>query len=88
MEMLNEYSSELQIFPESGPTKDFLMEEIQFLEEANGIRLQNFLPHTAFFSLLRTKVERISKFSIKFIEKVWTYLENVVKTVLMDHSEL
>ncbi|KDP31483.1 hypothetical protein JCGZ_15434 [Jatropha curcas] len=87
VEMLNEYSNDLHHCPKSDPTRNFLMEEIHILEESRGIELPNFLPRTAFLSMLQKKVEWISEMLIDFIEKVWTYIENVVLSILMHHSE-
>ncbi|KAF8365219.1 hypothetical protein HHK36_032770 [Tetracentron sinense] len=52
-EMLNELSKELQLKCENNDSGDeFLMEEIKVLEETIGIGLPNFLPRTAFLSIL------------------------------------
>ncbi|KAA8538903.1 hypothetical protein F0562_025595 [Nyssa sinensis] len=86
-EMLNQYSLELQKSAENGSSENFLMEEITVLEEAKGIWLPNFLPRTAFLMILRRKVVAISKTPVEFVAKVWNYIETVVLTVLMYHSE-
>ncbi|KAJ9186099.1 hypothetical protein P3X46_005640 [Hevea brasiliensis] len=87
VEMLNRYSTELHNCPESDPRRNFLMEEINVLEESIGIELPNFLPRTAFLSILQRKVEGISGMPIDFVEKIWAYIESVVVSVLMHHSE-
>uniref|UniRef100_A0A2C9VD53 Dynamin stalk domain-containing protein n=1 Tax=Manihot esculenta TaxID=3983 RepID=A0A2C9VD53_MANES len=87
VEMLNLYSDELHKCSESDPRTNFLVEEIRVLEEAKGIELPNFLPHTAFLSILQRKVEGISRMPIHFFEKVWAYIESVLVSVLMHHSE-
>ncbi|KAF2307383.1 hypothetical protein GH714_026775 [Hevea brasiliensis] len=87
VEMLNLYSNELHNCPESDPRRNFLMEEISVLEESRGIELPNFLPRTAFLSILQRKVGRISRMPIDFVEKIWAYIESVVVSVLMHHSE-
>ncbi|KAF2306803.1 hypothetical protein GH714_021534 [Hevea brasiliensis] len=86
VEMLNQYSITLNSCPESDPTRDFLMEEIQVLEEAQGIKLPNFLGHNAFQTILWRKVEGISKMPVRFLEQVWHYIEGVVISVLTHHS--
>ena len=87
VEMLNLYSVELHRNAESNPAKNFLMEEIEVLEETKGIWLPNFLPHTAFLTVLQGKVNGISSIPISFAEKVWNYVEEVVISVLMHHSD-
>ncbi|XP_043816126.1 dynamin-related protein 4C-like [Manihot esculenta] len=79
VEMLNLYSDELHKCSESDPRTNFLVEEIRVLEEAKGIELPNFLPHTAFLSILQRKVEGISRMPIHFFEKVWAYIEKIVQ---------
>ncbi|KEH20700.1 dynamin central region protein [Medicago truncatula] len=86
VDMLNSYASELQNSAESNATKDFLMEEIKVLEEAKFIGLPNFMPRTAFLTLLQKKVRGISYMPINFVESVWNYLETVVVSVLNRHS--
>ncbi|KAA8538908.1 hypothetical protein F0562_025600 [Nyssa sinensis] len=86
-EMLNQYSVELRTSAENDSSEKFLMEEIAVLEEAKGIGLPNFLPRTAFLTILQRKVKAISGTPIDFVAKVWDYIEDVVLTVLMSHSE-
>ncbi|KAA8538905.1 hypothetical protein F0562_025597 [Nyssa sinensis] len=86
-EMQNQYSVELQTSAENDSSEKFLMEEITVLEEAKGIGLPNFLPRTAFLTILQRKVKAISGKPIDFAAKVWDYIEDVVLTVLMSHSE-
>ncbi|KAH1030390.1 hypothetical protein J1N35_042564 [Gossypium stocksii] len=88
VEMLNRFSDELHNCEESNLSNDFLTEEIKVLEDANGIELPNFLPCEAFLRILRRKVERISYLPIKFTEKYWDYIDNVVMSVLTSHSEM
>lgn len=81
-EMLDELSKDLQAsvkFSES-----FLVEEIEILKEANGIRLAHFIPHSVFLSLLKRKVNSVSDLPINFVNKVWGYLEAVCARVLND----
>ncbi|CAK7335660.1 unnamed protein product [Dovyalis caffra] len=86
-EMFTQYSSELLNCPESDHTRNFLMDEIRVLDESKAIELPNFLPRTAFLSLMQRKVERVSHMPFDFVEKVWAYIENVVLSVLTHHTE-
>ncbi|XP_071738936.1 dynamin-related protein 4C-like [Rutidosis leptorrhynchoides] len=86
-EMLNQYSAKLQLTDESQQNVDFLMEEIQVLEETKAIGLPNFLPRTAFLTVLNKKVNGISPMPVEFVEKLWNYIEEVLITVLIRHSE-
>ncbi|XP_034223832.1 dynamin-related protein 4C-like [Prunus dulcis] len=87
VEMLNQYSDGLHKCDESDPKMNFLVEEINILEEAKGIALPNFLPRNAFLTILQGKVSGISSIPIGFVEQVWSYVEEVVISVLMRHSE-
>ncbi|XP_061364907.1 dynamin-related protein 4C-like [Gastrolobium bilobum] len=87
VDMLDAYSSEFCNCDESDATENFLMEEIQVLEEAKWIGLPNFMPHTAFVTILQRKVNGIAKMPICFVDKAWNYLETVVTSVLMRHCE-
>ncbi|XP_030540790.1 dynamin-related protein 4C-like isoform X3 [Rhodamnia argentea] len=87
VEMLNQFSDELQNCPENDPRTNFLLEELEVLEEAKGIGLPNFLPRTAFLTLLQRKVKGISSKPPSFVAHVWDYIEGVVIQVLMRHSE-
>ncbi|XVE90522.1 hypothetical protein DITRI_Ditri20bG0084600 [Diplodiscus trichospermus] len=86
-EMLDEFSAKLHNLEQSDPTKEFLLEEINVLEDAKGIVLPNFLPRNAFLRILRRKVDQISNIPIEFTEKVWDYTDKVVTSILMRHSE-
>ncbi|GMY37761.1 dynamin-related protein 4C-like [Fagus crenata] len=87
VEMLNHYSVELHRNVEGNPANNFLMEEIMVLEEAKGIGLPNFLPRSAFLTVLQKKVNGILSIPINFAEKVWNYVEDVVISVIMQHSD-
>ncbi|WJX47324.1 dynamin GTPase [Trifolium repens] len=87
VEMLNSYASDLQNCDKSIATEDFLMDEIKVLEEAKCIGLPNFMPKTAFLTLLQRKVGGISDIPIGFIDSVWNYLETIVTSVLKRHCE-
>ncbi|KAK8971283.1 Dynamin-related protein 4C [Platanthera guangdongensis] len=80
VEMLNAYAKDL---PADIPSKgSFLLEEIAILEEARGIGLPNFLPRTAFLTLLQMKVKEVSSMPHDFVLKVWCYMEDVILRVL------
>ncbi|KAL3652697.1 Dynamin-related protein 4C [Castilleja foliolosa] len=89
-EMLNSYSDEFQPkkTSDSDDVKDkFLDDEIKVLEETRSIGLPNFLPKSAFLTLLHRKVNLISDKPVEFVEKAWSYVENVLIAVLLRHSE-
>ena len=86
VEMLNQYSAELHICAETDAKSNFLMEEIKILEETKGISLPNFLPRNAFLISLQGKVNEISSIPIAFEEKVWSYIEEVVISVLISYT--
>ncbi|CAB4268295.1 unnamed protein product [Prunus armeniaca] len=87
VEMLNQYADELHKANESDPKSNFLTEEIKVLEEAKGISLPNFLPHNVFLSILQRKVRGISSIPIRFVEQVWSYIGDVVISVLMHDTQ-
>ncbi|KAI5316818.1 hypothetical protein L3X38_036525 [Prunus dulcis] len=87
VEMLNQYSDALHSCVQSDPKNNFLIEEIKALEEVKGIALPNFLPRNAFLTILQGKVNGISSIPIGFVEQFWTYIEEVVISVLMRHSD-
>ncbi|OWM86122.1 hypothetical protein CDL15_Pgr010946 [Punica granatum] len=75
VEMLDRFANELRMDAETGKNSSFLMEEISLLEEAKGIRLPNFIPRTAFLTILHKKVEDISCKPFKFMGELWDYIE-------------
>ncbi|XP_021833367.1 dynamin-related protein 4C-like [Prunus avium] len=87
VEMLNQYSDALHKCDESDPKNNFLVEKIKVLEEVKGIGLPNFLPRNAFLTILQGKVRGISSIPIGFVEQFWTYIEEVVISVLTRHSD-
>ncbi|WCJ27679.1 Interferon-induced GTP-binding protein Mx [Euphorbia peplus] len=87
VEMLNQFFNELESSSQIDSVKDFLVEEIQVLEESKGIKLPNFLPHFAFQAILRKKVEGISIIPVTFVEKVWHYIEVSIIFVVKQHSQ-
>ena len=86
VEMLNNYSKELNQFSTKDSGENFLIEEIKILEESKAIGLPNFLPRTAFLVILQRKVKAVSSLPIGFVETIWNYLENIVTAVLMEHA--
>ncbi|KAK2384388.1 dynamin-related protein 4C [Trifolium repens] len=86
VEMLNTYASDLENCTESDAKKNFLMEEIKVLEESKWIGLPNFMPRTAFLTILQRRVKGISYMPVNFVDNVWNYLESVVISVLNNHS--
>ncbi|KAH7545056.1 hypothetical protein FEM48_Zijuj01G0052800 [Ziziphus jujuba var. spinosa] len=87
IEMINQFSDQLHNSVENDRIRDFLMEEIRILEESKEVGLPNFLPRTAFLSILLRKVNAISHILIDFVGKLWDYIEDVVMTVLKHHVE-
>nr|XP_043628834.1 dynamin-related protein 4C-like [Erigeron canadensis] len=83
VQMLDEFSKELQTSTDS--SERFLDEEMSVLEEANSIRLPNFLPHSVFLHLLQRKVNNISDMPKNLVNKVCDYLVTVCIKVLNDH---
>ncbi|KAL3818052.1 hypothetical protein ACJIZ3_003957 [Penstemon smallii] len=86
-EMINKYFVDLQSNGSDHQTDNFLLEEIKVLEETKSIGLPNFLPKTTFLTLLRRKVKDISTIPFDFVENVWNYIEKIVVSVLMKHSD-
>lgn len=60
VEMLDDYSKDLNECPESNDTENFLMEEMKLLEEAKWIGLPNFMPRHTFLALLQVKMKGIA----------------------------
>ncbi|MQM04436.1 hypothetical protein Taro_037240 [Colocasia esculenta] len=85
-DMLNRYAKQL---PATCPNENFkfLMEEVTEIEECKGLGLPNFLPRSAFLTILRRKVQKIAHTPAKFVTEVWTYIEDVVVKILMKHSD-
>ncbi|KAJ3694124.1 hypothetical protein LUZ60_009604 [Juncus effusus] len=86
-QMVHKYSKSL---PSDCPTAEqllFLMEEISVLGEAKGIHLPNFLPRSAFLTLLRKKLQTVSHMPRDFVNEVLDYLEDMVIVILTHHSE-
>ncbi|KAJ7968793.1 Dynamin-related protein 4C [Quillaja saponaria] len=87
VEMLDNYSDQLHQCPESDPCKNFLVEEISVLEESKLVGLPNFLPRAVFFVILQRKVKEISGTPVGFVNQVWSYIGDIVISVLARHSE-
>ncbi|KAL0393552.1 UNVERIFIED_CONTAM: Dynamin-related protein 4C [Sesamum latifolium] len=86
--MLDEYSKEMQSkCVEKDAKSSFLIDEIKILEETKAIGLPNFLPKAAFLTLLQKQVKSISVTPFEFVDKTWSYLENILISVLMQHSD-
>ncbi|KAL3749803.1 hypothetical protein ACJRO7_010861 [Eucalyptus globulus] len=84
VEMLNQYSHELQYCAENDPRANFLLEELEVLEEAKGMWLPNFLPRTAFLTLLQRKLQSstrraasslINKMKEKAMDRIMEFVE-------------
>ncbi|KAL3652687.1 hypothetical protein CASFOL_002368 [Castilleja foliolosa] len=87
-EMLNQYSVEIHSKCSENDAKNlFLLNEITVLQEAKAIGLPNFLPRTAFLTLLAKNIKAISSTPFEFVDKMYGYIENVVVSILMKHSE-
>ncbi|XP_011010064.1 PREDICTED: putative dynamin-related protein 4A isoform X2 [Populus euphratica] len=84
VEMLNQFSTELRKC--SDHAKNFMIYEIEVLEETKGIQLPNILPNTAILTILQQKVDEISDLPVGLVEKVWAYIRGVVISVLNHHS--
>ncbi|KAK8921391.1 Dynamin-related protein 4C [Platanthera zijinensis] len=84
--MLNEYAEDLSADIPSSKA-GFLAEEIAILEEYRDIAMPNFLPRTAFLTLLQMKVKGVSGLPHDFVTKVWSYMENVILRILDDATE-
>ncbi|KAM5551605.1 dynamin-related protein 4C [Rosa sericea] len=87
LELLNQFSEELHERHGTDLASNFLMEEIRILRETKGICLPNFLPRSSFLVILQGKVQGISSIPVGFVEKIWSYIEDVMVSVLLRHSE-
>ncbi|KAL6501716.1 Dynamin-related protein 4C [Orobanche gracilis] len=84
-EMLHKYSEELQ--SDKFSKENFLVDEIKVLEESKIIGLPHFLSKAAFHILLQKKVKDVSAKPLDFFEKIWSYVERVVISVLSKYCE-
>ncbi|KAG9458235.1 hypothetical protein H6P81_002743 [Aristolochia fimbriata] len=87
-EMLDDYAKQLaKSVDKERSTQDFLMDEIEVLMEAKGIGLPNFVPRSAFLTILQRKVDSVAHTPVDFVERIWTYIEEVIVRVLDKHSD-
>ncbi|KAK1401888.1 Dynamin-related protein 4C [Heracleum sosnowskyi] len=86
-EMLDKFSRELKDSSQTDPNEKFLLNEISVLEETKSVALPNFLPRSAFLSLLQYKVKRVSNIPVNFVAEVWDYIETVVVNIMMHHCD-
>ncbi|PIN07240.1 Vacuolar sorting protein VPS1, dynamin [Handroanthus impetiginosus] len=85
-EMFDKYSNEVRSKNDDS-SKNFLLDEIEVLEETKSIGLPNFLPKAVFLTLLQRKVKGISAIPLDFVEETWNYIETVLVSVLLRHCE-
>ncbi|KAF6171113.1 hypothetical protein GIB67_020592 [Kingdonia uniflora] len=82
-EMLDEYSKELQSKFHKEITADkFLMDEIRVLLETRGIGLPNFLPKSAFLTLLQKNVKEVSETPFVFVEKLQSSTKRAAQNLM------
>ncbi|KAK4389274.1 Dynamin-related protein 4C [Sesamum angolense] len=88
-EMFNQYSTDLQSkkHVDNDPKKNFLLDEMKVLEETKSIGLPRFLPRAAFLTLLQQKVTDVSMIPFEFVDKIWSYLGDVVVSVWLRHCD-
>ncbi|CAH2047666.1 unnamed protein product [Thlaspi arvense] len=84
-DMLSKFSDNLQAKPEDAT--EFLMDEIKVLEECKCIGLPNFIPRSAFLAILSQRVDGIHTKPVDFIKRIWEYVEDVISSVLTNHSD-
>lgn len=63
-------------------TDNFLVEEAKLLEEAQGLNLPNFLPHSVFVTLLQTRIDSFSERSRGLALQACDYLDKVICRVI------
>ncbi|KAK1350628.1 hypothetical protein POM88_054663 [Heracleum sosnowskyi] len=85
--MRDKFSRELKDSSQTDPNEKFLVNEISVLEETKNVALPNFLPRSAFLSLLQYKVKRVSNIPMNFVVEVWDYIETVVVNIMMHHCD-
>ncbi|KAG6388295.1 hypothetical protein SASPL_153497 [Salvia splendens] len=76
-EMLNKYSEELRSAKSGDGNDNFLVDEMKVLEESRSVGLPNFIPESAFRTLLAKKVKEISTTPFDYSEKIWNYIQSV-----------
>ncbi|KAL0304726.1 UNVERIFIED_CONTAM: Dynamin-related protein 4C [Sesamum angustifolium] len=60
---------------------------MKVLEETKSIGLPRFLPRAAFLTLLQQKVTDVSMIPFEFVDKIWSYLGDVVVSVWLRHCD-
>lgn len=86
-DMLDDFAKALPIYPIQKSENLFLMEEISILEESKGIRLPNFLPRSAFLTVMRKNIKEIEHTPSMYVSKIWAYIDDVVWRVFSWHCE-
>ncbi|GLJ35687.1 hypothetical protein SUGI_0717100 [Cryptomeria japonica] len=79
--MFESYSHDLSSAFNNTPD-DFLVEEVKLLEEARGVSLPNFLPHSVLVILLQSRIESISERSRDLAIMACHYIDKVVCRVI------
>ncbi|KAG8374968.1 hypothetical protein BUALT_Bualt10G0050800 [Buddleja alternifolia] len=72
---------------ENDTKTNLLLDEIRVLAETKSIGLPKFLPRAAFVNLLQKKIKLIHTTPFAFVEKIWSYIEKVLVSVLTSHCE-
>ncbi|KAM2031436.1 hypothetical protein ACFX1T_013562 [Malus domestica] len=89
MQIIGSAKKSLRKFLLRGEFEEYSDDRHMHCTETKRIILPNFLPHNAFITVLEleSKVNGISSIPLGFVEKIWSYIEDVVVSVLMRHSE-
>ncbi|KAM2229321.1 hypothetical protein ACFX1S_013860 [Malus domestica] len=89
MQIIRSAKKSLRKFLLRGEFEEYSDDRHMHCTETKRIILPNFLPHNAFITVLEleSKVNGISSIPLGFVEKIWSYIEDVVVSVLMRHSE-
>ncbi|KAH6775492.1 Dynamin related protein 4A [Perilla frutescens var. hirtella] len=67
--------------------ENFLLNEIKILEESRSVELPNFISKSAFSTLLAKIVKEIYVTPFDCAEKIWSYIETVVISILLQHYD-
>ncbi|KAI3984732.1 hypothetical protein MKX01_039349 [Papaver californicum] len=87
-EILDGFSADLETKSAWNSNKDKCLEdEMKVLGETKGIELPNFLPRTAFQTILQRRIDAVAESPTEFLEKAWNYVEDIFVCVLMMKSE-
>ncbi|KAM1078865.1 hypothetical protein ACFX2B_013486 [Malus domestica] len=89
MQIIGSAKKSLRKFLLRGEFEEYSDDRHMHCTETKRIILPNFLPHNAFITVLEleSKVNGISSIPLGFVEKIWSYIEDVVVSVLMRHLE-